>query len=377
MDAKKGEPKKLSTSNTKQEMLDAYNVVVKQLQAKDEIELKPEKKVEEKRVAEVLKTAEDVSMDGIATHIAGLKTEIGKTLSQVSDRLEVEAEKLAKVCQAVDIKESELRELYAIEKEAQTLAALIQAQAQKRDEFETRMTDEQEALESKITSDREAFTAKMTLDREALTKEIELTRAKWAEEKKTREAETKELEAAERKKREREKEEFEYGFNREQKLAKDVFEDEKARLEKEIEVRQTEMESALAAREKAVAEKELTWAEVERKTSSFPKELEAAVKKAIQETTDRLTAEAKSREELLQKGFEGEQKVLTTRITSLEQMVKEQREQIGRLSQQLEKSYEKVEDIAVKAVQSASSTQSATNLQQLVAEQVRKQGQEK
>jgi len=377
MDAKKGEPKKLSTSNTKQEMLDAYNVVVKQLQAKDEIELKPEKKVEEKRVAEVLKTAEDVSMDGIATHIAGLKTEIGKTLSQVSDRLEVEAEKLSKVRQAVDIKEGELRELYAIEKEAQTFAALIQAQAQKRDEFETRMTDEQEALESRMTSDREAFMAKMTLDREGLTREIELTRAKWAEEKKTRDAETKELEAAEKKKREREKEEFEYGFKREQKLAKDVFEDEKGRLEKEIEARQTEMESALAAREKAVAEKEKVFAELDRKTNSFPKELEAAVTKAVQDTTERLTAEAKNRGELLQKGFEGEQKVLTTRITSLEQMVKEQREQIGRLTQQLEKSYEKVEDIAVKAVQSASSTQSATNLQQLVAEQVRKQGQEK
>jgi len=339
--------------------------------------LKPEKKVEEKRVAEALKTAEDVSMDGIATHIAGLKTEIGKTLSQVSDRLEVEAEKLSKVRQAVDIKESELRELYAIEKEAQTFAALIQAQTQKRDEFEMRMTSEQEALELKMTSDREAFMAKMTMDREALTKEIELARAKWAEEKKTREAETKEWEAAEKKKRDREKEEFEYGFKREQKLTKDVFEDEKGRLEKEIETRQAEMETSLAVREKAVAEKEQAWAELERRTNSFPKELEAAVTKAVQETTERLTAEAKSHEQLLQKGFEGEQKVLTTRITSLEQMVKEQREQIGRLTQQLEKSYEKVEDIAVKAVQSVSSTQSAANLQQLVAEQVRKQGQEK
>ncbi len=115
----------------------------------------------------------------------------------------------------------------------------------------------------------------------------------------------------------------------------------------------------------------------EDRVNSFPKELETAVKKAVLETTDRLSAEAKGREELLRKGFEGEQKVLTTRITSLEQTVKEQREQITRLTQQLEKSYEKVEDIAVKAVQSASASQSSANLQQMIAEQARKQGQDK
>ncbi len=91
MDAKKGEPKKLSMASTKQEMMDAYNAVLKQLREKEESELKPEKKAEEKKVAEVIKTAEAVSAEGIATHIAGLKTEIGKMLSQVADKLEVEA----------------------------------------------------------------------------------------------------------------------------------------------------------------------------------------------------------------------------------------------------------------------------------------------
>jgi hypothetical protein len=377
MDAKKGEPKKLSTTNTKQEMLEAYNTVVKQLKEKEETELKPEKKIEEKRVAEVLRTAEGVSMDGIATHVAGLKTEVGKMLSQISDKLEAEADKLSKVQQAVEIKERELRDLYAIEKEAQTLAALIQSQAQRREEFEAKMNADGEALEMKMASDREAFMSKMALERETLTKEIELTRSKWTEEKKSKEAETKEWETAEKKKREREKEEFDYGFKREQKLAKNAFEDEKGRLEKDIQTRQTEMESILAAREKAVVEKEQERAELEKKIVLFPKELEAAVKKAVQETTDRLAAETKGREELLAKGFEGEQKVSTTRIASLEQMVKEQREQIARLTQQLEKSYEKVEDIAVKAVQSASASQSTASLQQILAEQTRKQGQEK
>lgn len=297
-------------------------------------------------------------------------------LSQVSDKLELEAEKLSRIQQAVEIREKELRDLYSIEKEAQTLAALIEAQARKREEFETVMARDREALESKMTADRETFMAKMASDRESLTKEIDITRARWTEEKKTREAELKEWEAAEKKEREREKEDFEYNFKREQKLTKDAYEDEKGRLEREMQVRQAEMESVLTAREKAVADREQVLADLERRVNSFSKELEDAVGKAVQETTDRLSSEAKGREELLQKGFEGEQKVLTTRIASLEQMVKEQREQIARLTQQLEKSYQKVEDIAVKAVQ-GSASQSAVSLHQMMAEQNRKQGQEK
>jgi flagellar motility protein MotE (MotC chaperone) len=101
------------------------------------------------------------------------------------------------------------------------------------------------------------------------------------------------------------------------------------------------------------------------------------VKKAVQETTDRISADAGSREQLLKKEFDGEKKVLTTKIEALEKTVKEQHEQITKLTQQLEKSYQKVEDIAVKAVQSASAYQSAANLHQMITEQARKQSQEK
>jgi hypothetical protein len=377
MDQKKSEVKKLSTGNTKQEMLDAYNAVAKQLREKEEAELKPEKKVEEKRVVEVLKTAEDVSVDGIATHIASLKTEVGKTLAQVSDKMEAEAEKLSKVHQAVEIKEKELQELYGIEKEALALAALIESQNRKREEFETKMAADQEDLETKMTSDREAFMSKLALEREALMKEIEVTRSKWAEEKKAKDAETKEWDAAEKKKREREKEEFDYGFKREQRLTKDVFEDEKATLERETQARKAEMEAELATRERAVADREQRVADLENRVSSFPGELDVAVKKATQEASARLSGESKNREELLKREFDGERNVLTTKIEALEKTAKEQHEQISRLMAQLEKSYEKVEDIAIKAVQSVSASQSSANLQQMIAEQTRKQGQEK
>ncbi|MBW2674943.1 MAG: hypothetical protein JRD89_16270, partial [Deltaproteobacteria bacterium] len=58
---------------------------------------------------------------------------------------------------------------------------------------------------------------------------------------------------------------------------------------------------------------------------------------------------------------------------SLEKTVKEQAEQISKLSGQLEKSYQKVEDIAVKAVEGSSNLQSLSNLQQMMADQSKRQ----
>ena len=111
--------------------------------------------------------------------------------------------------------------------------------------------------------------------------------------------------------------------------------------------------------------------------NAFPKELEGAIKEGIKETTERIRLEAKSREELLSKEFDGERNVLTTRIESLEKTAKEQSEHIARLSQQLEKAYQKVQDIAIRAVEGSSNMKSVVTLQERIAEQTRRQSQEK
>ena len=61
-------------------------------------------------------------------------------MTQISDKLEDEVTRLNGIQKAVDIKEEELKELFEIEKSAATLAALIEAQNQKRQEYEFEMT---------------------------------------------------------------------------------------------------------------------------------------------------------------------------------------------------------------------------------------------
>ena len=68
--------------------------------------------------------------------------------------------------------------------------------------------------------------------------------------------------------------------------------------------------------------------------------------------------------------------MLNTRIESLEQTVKEQNEQIARLSQQAEKAYSQVQDIAVKAIEGPSGHWALASLQAPAAEPFRRPVQE-
>jgi hypothetical protein len=355
MEEKKFQPKKLTLSNTKQEMLEAYQAILKQLETQREAELKPEKRLEEKKAKEVIQVAESLSSEGVSKEISNLKIETSKTLAQISDRLEEEIQKFKAVQNAIVLKEKELQELYEIEKSAVTLAALIESQNQKRQAFELEMAEKKEAL----------------------SQEVEALRAQREQEKKEYEEEIKERDMIEKKRREREKDDYEYSFKREQKLAKDKFEDEKAKLEKEIQIKKEQMEDELKEREKVVSDREEEFNELKKKVAAFPKEIETAVAKAVKETTDRLNLEAKNREELQKREFVGEKNVFTTRIESLEKIVKEQNEQVAKLSQQLEKAYQQVQEIAVKTIEGSSTVKSFANLQQWINEQMRKSSQEK
>lgn len=77
--------KKLSEKNTKQEMLEAYEQLAKQMEQKRAAELNPEKKMEEKRTDEAVKVAETLSPEGVDRAIGNLKAEIGRMLADISE----------------------------------------------------------------------------------------------------------------------------------------------------------------------------------------------------------------------------------------------------------------------------------------------------
>ncbi len=348
-------PKRLSERNTKQEMLEAYQALVRQLEEKRAAELRPEKRLEEKQAQEAVAVATGLAPDGVERALGNLKADIGKSLAEVAERMAAEVTRFKAIQKAAESKERELQELYGIEKAAASLAALIEAQNQKRQEFEIELGRQKEEL----------------------AREIETTRVEWEKEKKSHEIELRERDALEKKGREREKEEFTYLFKREQQVTRDKLNDEKAGLEKEILAKRESMAKELADRENAVAAQEKELTDLKQKAATFPKELESAVAKAVKEVTDRLTLESKNREELLRKEFEGQRNVSVARIEALEKMAKDLSDQNGKLSKQLETAYQKVQEIAEKAIEGSSQAKSLADLQKLLAEQARKTPAEK
>lgn len=348
-------PKTLSEKNTKQEMLDAYRVLVRQLQEKRAAELNPEKRLQEKQSEEAVAVAAELAPGGVERALGNLKADIGQSLAQIAERMASEVTRFKAVQKAVESKERELQELYGIEKAATSLAALIEAQHQKRRDFEIELGQQKEEL----------------------AREIESARAEWEKERKSHEAELRERDALEKKGREREKEEFAYLFKREQQSVRDKLNDEKAGLEKEILAKRESVANELAEREKAVAAQEKELAELRQKAAAFSKELESAVEKAVKEVADRLKLEAKNREELLRKEYEGERNVFAARTEALEKMNKDLSDQSAKLSKQLEAAYQKVQEIAEKAIEGSSQAKSLADLQKLLAEQSRKTSAEK
>ena len=319
----------ISMTNTKKEMLAAYEELQEQLERERVAQLKPADRVEEKKKEEAVAAADSLATQGIAKEIGGLKSEIGGMLVELSDKLDEELTKYRQVKQAVEAKNVELEEIYEIERSASSLAALIEAQRQKQAAFEEEMETEKAEFEEEMETKHDA----------------------WAREQEMHEALVKERNAADKKQREREQEEYAYRLQREQQVAQESYEYEKAKLEREIQFKREEMEKDLAKREKAVSESEAELNDLRAQGNAFPKQLEAAVNEAVQGTTERLTREASMKEELFKKEFTGEQNVLKSRIEALQQTTKEQAEQIANLSAQLQRSYGQVQDIAVKAIE--------------------------
>ncbi len=337
----------VSMSNTKKEILEAYGDLVAKYRRQKEQKLDAQEQIREMETEEAVSVAEGLSADQVVREIGELKAQIGGLLGEVSDRLEGEVRKFDSLRKAIDAKESRLKEIYGIEREAGTLAALVEAQKVKREQYESEVAARKAQLEE----------------------EIRQTKADWDKEKDAHANEIAERNVEQKRQRQREQEEFNYEFEKKKRQTRDQFDEEKHKLERELEERRGELDR----REQDVASREQELQELRARVEKFPQDIEREVARAVKENAARLQAEAQGRESILQKEFDGDRKVLETRIESLEKTIKEQAQLITRLSSSQDKAYQQVQDIAVKAVEGASNVK---GLATQVAEASRRKSEE-
>ncbi len=339
----------------RQQVLETLVEAERSVGERREAQSRPEEKIEARAAGQAVAVADELSTEGVVKSIGELKSTVGKMLGQLSDRLEEQVARYVQIQRAIVAKDSELKEIYEIQRSASTLTALVESHERQRAQHESELADMKAELE----------------------REIDQTRRQWEEEQRLREAVNKDRDAAEQKRREREKEEYRYAFTREQQQAKDAFADEMAAAQKELAERKAVADKELAERDRSIKSREDELVGLRQRVEAAPKELDAAVVRAVKEATTRQQQDATAREELLKRQFDGERNVLTTRITSLEQTVKEQSDQIARLLSQSEKAYGQVQEIAVRAIEGSGSAKQLASLQQMLADQSRKGGVER
>jgi predicted nucleic acid-binding Zn-ribbon protein len=328
----------VSMANTKKELLEAYEEAKEQFESlsKDLLDAEKARKRLEKKVAAA--TADSQAAQDPLKRLHDLRGAISRELTGLAERFETEIETYRKIQSAIESKKEELNTIYEVETAASDLAALIDAQRVKKERFERQMQDQKEAFEA----------------------EMEEIRTQWQRERTDRERRVKEQAEAIDKQRKREKEEYEYNFARDKAQRKNTLNDELQALEKELIAKRSAFEAEaqnrtaeLDAREKAIASRENDMESLQKEVDSFQKRNEAAVQKAVADTTESITRNFKSDQALMEARFEGERNVLMGKIEALEKTVASQASQINDLAKKNELAYEKVQDIANRAVTSA------------------------
>ncbi len=325
--------KKISTTNTKAQILEAYDKLLKNLEEKSQDN--PKEVQQRKEAAKIVESAQKNSEDGIVKEITKIKTSFTESLDKIQDNLTAEYKKLADIQNAIKIEKHHLEDLYGLSSNADSFAAILLAQKESREKFEDEMKKANEAF----------------------TNEMVVVNAKWSKEKDEGEALIKEEKERIQKTRKREEEEYNYTLQQKRKKEADEYELKKMQLEIGLKEKKLAFEKEFAERGKAILDKEKEFAEIKNASEQFPKELEKAVKEAIAELQTKLTLEFKYEKDLSEKETEGLINLKDLQIATLQNKIKEMESQLKSTSQKAEISEKSVKDIALKAIESSAKIQ--------------------
>ena len=320
----------ISSKNTKNEILEAYHEALEQLKTAKKTSKQELKMVEDKK--ETVIKAVSNSTDDIVKNIATLKLALVRSLEDIEEQLLSSHKQLTTLHQAIEIQSKELADLHDIKINADSLAALLHAQKEKSATFEKDMKERGQTFEQEMIQKR----------------------AVWKKEQDELDLSRKEYEQQSKKTRQREEDEYIYQRDLSRQKERDQYTALKESLDKELTSRRTALEQEFAARETTIVAQELEFNSLKQKAEKFPEELQCAIQDTSNAVTERLTFKFDYETKLTQKEVEGERKLFQQMITALEAKVAQLESQSKHLSDKTNQANLQVQDIAVKAIESAS-----------------------
>jgi chromosome segregation ATPase len=364
--------KKPNTKSTKAEILQAYEELVKEQETlktqleksqkqtpvvsteKPKSEPKPEPKAEQK--IEVKGTMNQTTsiqqkMNNTIESLTKIQLGFGSAANELSEQLTTKASKLAEITESVNNEIQQLTQLHNLEISEDILDTLIQT-------YEDNAKTYQEEYNQRY---------------EVLSQEIVEIKNSWTKEQEEYHRTIKERNENLNRTRQRDAAEYKYDLELQRKLASEEYTQQEKLLYRELEELQKETEKQWTAREKAIADREKEFEELKTKVEAFPKEKEAAIKKATDEGKGIATYQAKVKADLYAKEVEGQKRFYEQRLQSLEQTITNQEKRLQNLSNQLESALKQVQDLAVKAIEGTANVNSYQAIKEIALEQAKSQ----
>lgn len=325
--------KSISDKSTKAQILEAYEKLLKGVEEKSGNN--PKEVQQRKTEAQTVRQAAETSEESISDRIGGIKTEFVLSLEKIEKELSAERKKLTDIQSAIRIEEKHLEDLYGLTANTDAFSAILLAQKEQEERFEREMAAKKELLAG----------------------QIENIRIQWEKEKKAYEENLKAEKENTTGRRRREEEEYAYTTQQTRKQEQDEYVRLKHKQELELKEQRAAFEKEFAEREKSIVEKEGEFARLNKEAESFPARLAEAVRKAQEETENRLSTAYQYEKDLREKETQGILNLKDHQVKSLEAKIKEMETQLKDAALKVDTSEKTVKDIALKAIENATRTQ--------------------
>lgn len=331
----------ISTRNTKNEILKAYDELLKKVEAGKTEE--PKKVQQQQKKETLVKKAETLGHETIVKGISELKVGLSSSLDQLGEKFVSEFNKFEDLQEAIKAEKNNLEDLYQLSASTDSLSVMLLAQKEKREQFEREIATRKTESEEKIQTEKERFETEMAEKKAAWKREQEISQLNLKE-------------AAEqtKKNRKRDEEEYQYTLKTTRKKESDLYEEKKEKLEKGLTEKKAAFEKEFAERETNINNAEAELKELRTKNAAFPAEQEKAVQAAIKATTEKLETTFRFEKELKEKETSGELKLRDQIIETLKVKIKDMETSLKEFSQKAVAAESSVKDIAMKAIENSS-----------------------
>lgn len=288
--------KTVSGNNTKSEILQAYEELIKQ--AEEEVSDDEMSKIQDDII---IKRASEGTMEKATNDLSRLKSDLNQAISQLTDKFTKEAEEFQNLQKAVELSRRELDELHQIKFKAGILKQMILIHKQKEEELE---------------------------------KEIRNKRDLWEEEQKV-------YQEKQRRDRDREGEEYKYQRMLENKR------DQDRRQQEEL-----DWQRRMQLEKEALGQTRQELERLRKAEERFPTDTEKAVTEAVEKALAESKKQAEVEKTFARQEFENALKIAQLKISQLETTLKDQNIDMAQLKKQLEEATRQVKDIAVSVIES-------------------------